>query len=802
MRLRILSLTALLLLCCVRLGAQSLPKLKSADEITQGTLPNGVSYYLAFNPQVKGKADFALIQEGVEDVKGARNALVSLPHINIAAASQRMAVPYTPDGFVHYEDGARIFHFPDVSVAREEVRDSALLALTSLMSLSPWDQTVVICGDIDRGSYLTALKTLSLMVPRVQHFSRSDSLSSASGATKASVGNPIRLKVKKISVSRDKAGTPVPLVSQMLEMELGYIIRDRVAHAFALKGIPYCIEARKDAILIHFPDSLTKESYAIVENVLGDIVSGRVTPTEFQRAKNISLHFLIESGLAPGKSNRFYIDKCISAARNGTNLASQKTIREFFDGRRISSKRELELFNNFAAAFVKEDWGEVKSSEPIPAVEYPIPDEVLRVKPGKGVKLVSSTTDPVSGGELLTFDNRVKVIYKKTGPHQGFSFCLSLRGGASSVEDIAPGESAYIGDMLQVNRIAGMKGKEFVQMLESCGIEIHSRVTLEDLRLFGETSSDRLEDVLKALVKIAYSRTPDPDEFEYYRKCLAVRESSVPAKVYAVMDSLLCPDYAFLEQSSVHNITDELPQKAEKYFSERFANIADGVFVFVGDLDRGEFVSLFSKYLSCFQTSRVYSLREKVKYNLYSGRNTYLVSGEDKSVNMAATALVGTNGLNYYAFLLAQEVARKHFAWTLAPLGMYESVSGKVEFAPVERMSLYLTARPCNEDGLPAGVKALSPLASLREVRAAFASLPHIALSSSDLADCKAIAKNDIARALATPDGLIYYILARYVDGRDLITDYADKVDAVEEDDVIWILENLTDSGIVEYVVD
>ena len=46
------------------LGAQSLPSLPAASGVVTGSLPNGIAYYLVSNPEVKGHADFALVQKG------------------------------------------------------------------------------------------------------------------------------------------------------------------------------------------------------------------------------------------------------------------------------------------------------------------------------------------------------------------------------------------------------------------------------------------------------------------------------------------------------------------------------------------------------------------------------------------------------------------------------------------------------------------------------------------------------------------------------------------------------------------
>lgn len=793
---------AALLVCPLKLGAQGLPRLKQADEVSTGVLPNGIMYYLVENPVVKGRADFALVQEGIKDVSGARNALVSLPHISPFETLSRSCVPYTQDGYVAYDSTARVFRFPDVDITSRTKRDSVLLVLTDLMSLSMWEQTVIVSGDISAGEYVESLHTLSLMIPRVKPVARATSEASFVAPGNKDDNVPFEFKINKVRVGREQAGTPVPLVSEMLERELGYIVTDRITRQFTIDDIPFWMDNGSEFIKVHVPDSVHAEAINGVSRVLGDIVNGKVTQQEFIRAKNISLDRLAATGLVPGKSNAFYVDRCVSAVRFGTHLASRQTIENFFSRRRISLNREMELFNNFAKAHIGENWDVDKLSRGGYAESYTIFSEVLKTKTPRPVKLAGSTTDPVSGGALWTFSNRIKVIYKKDTSTDGVRFCLALRGGASSVEGIRPGESAYLSDMFAISRVAGFSGGDFRKMLNSEGIDLSGEVTLEDMRITGSSPSESVENLLKALVKVAYSRELDMKAFEYYKKCHIVKNEVSAPPVYAVMDSLICPDYAFLDKSSPYNISTDFPLKAEEYFNRRFSNVADGIFVFVGNIEEDELLSLLCKYLGCFRTSRMYALRERVPYNLHSGRNTYIVQGRDKSVNMAATALVSATKSNYYAFLVAQEAVRQHFASELAPLGMYAEVTGKMDFSPVERVTLYVTCRPCPQDGLPAGIDSSSPLDALREVRMAFAGLPHCVLDNDSLGDYKAIVKNNLARELSTQEGLIRYCLCRYSEGKDLTSDYAAGVDALVEDDLLWILEELTDSGVVEYIVD
>ena len=61
-------------------SAQGLPNLEKASEITTGSLPDGISYYLVTNKNTPGFADFALVQPVRSDLSGPREDLVTLPH--------------------------------------------------------------------------------------------------------------------------------------------------------------------------------------------------------------------------------------------------------------------------------------------------------------------------------------------------------------------------------------------------------------------------------------------------------------------------------------------------------------------------------------------------------------------------------------------------------------------------------------------------------------------------------------------------------------------------------------------------
>ena len=87
------------------------------------------------------------------------------------------------------------------------------------------------------------------------------------------------------------------------------------------------------------------------------------------------------------------------------------------------------------------------------------------------------------------------------------------------------------------------------------------------------------------------------------------------------------------------------------------------------------------------------------------------------------------------------------------------------------------------------------------EIRREFDDLQYFAVTEAQFKAYKEIVRNNVARELATPEGIIKYCLYRYSEGKDLISLYSKSIDRVAVDDVRLILEEIITSGVVEYVV-
>ena len=183
------------LLLAIIVPAQDLPVLTPDPAVKQGSLPNGMKYYLVSNPSVKGFADFALVQKtgtatvpdsgAVRSVEIAKEALAHLPRMGGKSPQAWLAahgVTTTAEGFINISSDATVFRLHDVPLsAAKNLADSTILLLMSITDrvsvtddqfvkdwYSPSDQALIVSGDIDVNAMASMITSLCYMTPVVE----------------------------------------------------------------------------------------------------------------------------------------------------------------------------------------------------------------------------------------------------------------------------------------------------------------------------------------------------------------------------------------------------------------------------------------------------------------------------------------------------------------------------------------------------------------------------------------------------------------------------------------------------------
>ena len=832
---------------------QALPGGNAAPEIQRGSLPDGILYYLVTNPVQKGFADFALVQRGPRESGESRRLLRELPHFGRRAPYRFLAdhgIGYGREGYISRPAGATCFSFPDVPTFDQDVADSTLLLLFDLAASSRKPQAVIVCGDIDVPRIRERMGLLSMMVPTLDddvpelpyNWTPVDTLTLLYSGRTAGDAAAIHASYSAERLPREAMDSPQPLVSKAYAELLGRMAEKRVRQRFRAAGIPLAAFRHRYRDSAQGPgDECHEMTVYTSERHLGEATRQFATalaaldrdgasPEELSEARRHQIALARRDAARP-IGNKACLDRCVASYLYGASPASDGLPGSFIEAHRLDEERELELFNGFVRALLDsarnltlrfdlpdpeggadslrkaflDGWSEDAGLPAAPRSALSLP-----ALPAGRVRLSADAPEPLSGGRLWTFSNGIKVIYKKTGPAREFRYALMLRGGVPGVSGLQAGESAFVGDMLTLSRVAGMSGADFLDGLDENGISLQAAATLSDLRITGCAPSEQLPLLMQALLALSGPRQPDRAAFEAYRAAEALRierEALSPANVNALLDSMLRPDYLYPARKRMACLGDDLPERAEAYFAAQFDKVGDGILVLIGDLDEETLKKELCRTLGGFRTQKRYASRPRVESRFATGSLTRTdraagpAGGRETGVHIALSTDIPFNPDNYFSFRVAGEVVRTQLAAALAEQGASAELDCRLELFPAERMTLYIHCRPCPEEGLPAGVAPLPPDRLLDAVRTVTHRLEFLTVPEATLKAYKDLIIKQLELRYADPGALIEDVLVRYSEGKDLITDYKAAVQRVSAEGVTRILGRLRDGAEIEYLI-
>lgn len=119
---------------------------------------------------------------------------------------------------------------------------------------------------------------------------------------------------------------------------------------------------------------------------------------------------------------------------------------------------------------------------------------------------------------------------------------------------------------------------------------------------------------------------------------------------------------------------------------------------------------------------------------------------------------------------------------------------------PEERLNVLLTLEEASSDGFASGAELTGFDEAVRTMRRALDNISSMEISNETLAAYKEILKGHMSLNINHPTYWTHAIAMRYLDGKDLTTGYAAKIDAVSAEKVKSILSQLTSSSQVEYI--
>lgn len=818
-----------------------------ADNISTGVLPNGISYYVVSNNQARGYADFALIQQGMSFDPSTREVLTRLPEFSKTEPYRYLAskgVGYREEGYIQNMEEAAVYRFDDVPVFNQFVSDSTLLLLFDIMKNSPREQALVVSGDIDRGRIIQQIQMLALSVPArtaladlpVYRWEPSDSLKVTHRPNGSLDLAEIRITYNSRRSPRETLNTTRSFLSRMYASQLGEIVSGRVIRNFALRGIPaaglsgYYLESsrtggdEKYSMVMYTSYSRLDEAISLLSGILADMDVNGVTLRELEASKRIVRSRMLREMDKVFFTNREYVDRCVESYLYGASLAPSSAALDYFRRRDMDPEQELSIFNRFCSALLSPKFN-ITVDLKTPSSDYDVAragrmftdswkpskgqyapaadDFVLPDFPEKKVRLKNSLPDPVTGGEIWSFSNGMKVIYRQTQEKDMFRYSLMLRGGVSDIPGLAGGERAYVNDILGGFSIAGLPAGRFGGYLSSEGITMTSEVTATDLRIGGTAPVDKMGELVRALYHFGYSRTIDGDFFNYYRKCCYVeaeREKASSAGLEQLLEELACPDYLYSEYRTIAGITPDLPYRTESFLESLFSKCDDGVLILAGGMQKEKVKEMLCRSLGAFETGMRHSSRKRISYPLKNGWYTRTVSGEEcsewqKGLHISIKAFHSFSAKSMMSLQLACEALETALEKELCDNGYHVEVEGNLDLFPDEMLSVRIRCLPCAVQGLPSGVVPSSQTRVLLSARPVLARMSDISVNAEELQTYKSSLRSRMATKMNDPDFIVEASLVRNAEGKDIVSGYDALINSIQAGDIAEILKAL-DNGI------
>lgn len=843
-----LTLGILTLPASVSAAPQSLPALGKASEITTGKLPDGISYYLVKNASSPGFADFALVQPMRKDRQGPREDLVDLPHFSGRKPYDFLAhwgIGYSDGGYIKHLRDATVFRFEDVPVSYSEVADSTLLMLFDIARSSEYEQALIVCGNIDVAAIQERIRILSMTLS--QRLPASDAWSydwhpqdKAVVTTNTAPVGTILIHYRSPRTDRELMNTIQPVMSRLLATEMSIIITRRLRRAFTAAGIPLadckCRYTGSDETagdemfsvsVLTAPDTLD-EALRITAGVLSFLDSDGVSTDELSFARSVISTAALRDDDNYKMSNADYLDKCLSSYLYGANLASVSSVSSVFYGRKLDLQREQELLNRYISAMISGQRNlhlHVRNSQkpdesvvaqvfadgwaagcrPVDCV--PVQADTLKLPAAKKkVKLKTTAADPFSGGKIWTFSNGVIVVFKKTADKGAFHYGFMVKGGWAEVPGIKGSESAFVTDVLGTFKVAGMSGVSLRDLLLMNGVTLEPDISLSDIRFTGIAPRRALSLVLKTMLAVANTTTPDHEAFGRYcreKEVRLVRDKFSEEGTRAVLDSIMCPGYPYAAGSMPELPAEGFDSRLSDYIGVKGSTMRNGVIVLMGDLDEAATLKLLTHTLGDFRNGSQRVIRPRLDYPLRSCWTTTTTrhNWREHGVSVSLSAFSQFGSDSNLRLQLACEVLEAELTRRAVGIGQKCSVEGYPALLPAEKSTVYVHCAACPASGVPADVRPDSPAAALAAVREAVNYLATNEVDPMVLSRCKTGLINSISAEDGNTGTLRDAVLRRYALGRDITGRYKDIIKSVSARQIRELFEALRDCT-CEYVVE
>ena len=790
-------------------------------------------------------------------------ALASLPRFRSPSPLRYLvskAVWPGPEGYATIGTDATVFRFRDIPVTPTmEAVDSTLLMVFEIVNAAPGavsgrypigSQAIILAGDITASVATGKLNMLSMLIDHKDTDAIEDSYRWQTTSepeirrlpAPAPMLGTFSLTWRSPRTPRDQMSTIQPLVSGLFFGELAALAEKRLSKAFRDEGVAVTglgaeyissdITPGDETFTVRATVAMRdyKKAAWLVISTMAEIDRSGTTLAEYRDVSSKVRTDIALTGGTRVRTNEYFADKCTASFLYGASLATDKAKAEYLTGKDVNPEVYLKLFNNFSAAILDGKNNLVVTSQAdttllsvkdirrylsrwnISPVEEPVhitaqSDTLsLSLASAHKVKLKEEQADPMAGGQLLTYSNGMRVVYKKTDSKGVFRFSWNIKGGWASIPELKPGEGAYVADMLLLGNIGSMSGQRFRDMLEANGISLTVSVTPNDMSIRGEAPSNKLPLLMKALAAISNKRSPDAAAFTKYCHSLAIThmlEAKTDARMSNLTDSLLCPRNRYITEKLDIGLPKNLPVKAETYFGRQFANMGNGVLIITGDVTDAALRKTMLSWLGRFPSGKGSAprFRNEAGFTTTLARKV-LPAADDARIDLGYTVPADFNQADFITAGVAVEEVERAVCEAVVPLGWSCDTKWDLHMFPDERLTVRLHLQRQDYRGMPASLVPVDSVdVVLSKVKTALDTLVRGGISTQRLTLSKAYMVSDVKSWTSDPKYLLRLFELRYNYGRDFLSGLQEKADKIKKNDVDAMITRLLSGGASELIV-
>jgi len=857
--------------------SQGLEALKDDACVAKGKFANGIQYVIITDKTDKGKAEVSLLQHICPNDKtpdpsfteGLLKDKELLFGRNCENTMLENGVSYGPRGFVESLPGAVLLRMKNVEFGREaEMTDSLLLGVMRIIDKSikydgktygTTNQTVIVTGDVDKGSVESKLKLFAMTVPSHPVTAVEDKDYCWAPPTEECklVVDPI-MDAAELTIryyvertSKDNVRTMLPAVTRRLAEDFGAALKRRLEKAFLMNSIALadirteytsCDKGPSDecfTLKMSVPGEEVLESVCLVSEVLGGIDKLGFSNGEFQYAETGSRLTAIDRLNHPVTAGT-WTDRCVSSILWGTDLASGKTIVTNLDGRTIDLGTQVLLFNNFAASLISPDknleiicrtgFKNITSEDILNAFQsswepkdiinsnnaaekaaaakalskiYGVSvSDTLKMpeKTDKKTSVKKSTSEIASGGTTWTFANDMKVLYKKVPTNGVFYFSYVLNSGRSSIPSGQIGESAFLADVLKTYTVHSQNFRDFQSTLTANGLQLECQADYSNFFINGMCFTNRLGLLLKTLPYLAANCNASEKDFEYFRQCeeleLLSKKTSRELRL-AEMEAKMTPEYHHISQKLPDNLNRFFYGRAKEFYTTLFAKATDGTLIIMGDKEADDVLREVQQYIGNFNGSRTITPTTPVNFRLATGENRITGIGNKPSVDIASSCEFQLSTDNLMAIMVTKDILREKINSKLAGSFLQADIFLDLQFNPREVMTMIFSF-----NGIE-GKEGKERMDQAQDiVNESLDELRNGSISDKELKHSIASVTNSLGSDEAYPYYWMEIAKSRLSCGKDFNSKHAEKIKAVSKDKVKNVAEFMSRGGKITYTVD